>query len=662
MPCCALSCAALLLAASIPAAQANWLSRLGRIGAEVGEVAPVPASWARQARRHRAGARRRSHPLPADRRQGRRARRACDAGRPLEVRQPRGRRLHRRHAGRVAARRADPAARRRPRRQPRHLPQRGHAVPRPRAAEGPAPGRQAVRRRRRRQLSAARPRRAPAPIRSMPPCAPTCSSTLRERALFDEAIAQLERPLSRSSIRTLALEPGGPGTLSSYPRLDPETKAALVDAIDPRVARRRAVLGARADGAGHRPRRGQPAPLPALERRRAERQAFRSDARCRRRRRQSRHPARRGAAPAGRAQLAVAAHCRRRPRRRAEAGDVRRFPRCARRARAASSMSACSARDRAASPSARCRRRQKASRSPASSATCGRAPSRRHRQRRDDRSGGARARRGAPEGARPPPHPQYSRRGISSPISSASSPACSAGRSPARGSRASGRRSSARSTASASAIAPRRACACWRIFLLFLPIAGIPALIVSFVQQLWALVTLPCARAALAVRTRARRSACRLMAGLAGKTLFITGASRGIGLAIALRAARDGANVAIVAKTEEPHPKLEGTIHTAAAEIERREARRCRSPATSASRSRSRAPSRDGRGLRRHRHLRQQRQRHLAHPDRKDDGEALRPDVRDQHARHLARHQGVPAAPAQGREPAHADAVAAARP
>jgi citronellol/citronellal dehydrogenase len=53
------------------------------------------------------------------------------------------------------------------------------------------------------------------------------------------------------------------------------------------------------------------------------------------------------------------------------------------------------------------------------------------------------------------------------------------------------------------------------------------------------------------------------------KTLFITGASRGIGLAIALRAARDGANVAIIAKTTEPHPKLPGTIFTAADEIER---------------------------------------------------------------------------------------------
>jgi citronellol/citronellal dehydrogenase len=59
------------------------------------------------------------------------------------------------------------------------------------------------------------------------------------------------------------------------------------------------------------------------------------------------------------------------------------------------------------------------------------------------------------------------------------------------------------------------------------------------------------------------------MATLAGKTLFITGASRGIGLAIGLRAARDGANVAIAAKTAEPHPKLEGTIHTAAEEIEK---------------------------------------------------------------------------------------------
>jgi citronellol/citronellal dehydrogenase len=59
------------------------------------------------------------------------------------------------------------------------------------------------------------------------------------------------------------------------------------------------------------------------------------------------------------------------------------------------------------------------------------------------------------------------------------------------------------------------------------------------------------------------------MPTLQGKTLFITGASRGIGKAIALRAAREGANIAIAAKTSEPHPKLPGTIHTAAAEMER---------------------------------------------------------------------------------------------
>ena len=55
---------------------------------------------------------------------------------------------------------------------------------------------------------------------------------------------------------------------------------------------------------------------------------------------------------------------------------------------------------------------------------------------------------------------------------------------------------------------------------------------------------------------------------LKGKTLFITGASRGIGLAIALRAARDGANIAVAAKTAEAHPKLPGTIYSAAQEIE----------------------------------------------------------------------------------------------
>ncbi len=55
---------------------------------------------------------------------------------------------------------------------------------------------------------------------------------------------------------------------------------------------------------------------------------------------------------------------------------------------------------------------------------------------------------------------------------------------------------------------------------------------------------------------------------LAGRTILMSGGSRGIGLAIALRAARDGARVVLMAKTDQPHPKLEGTVHTAAAEIE----------------------------------------------------------------------------------------------
>jgi citronellol/citronellal dehydrogenase len=59
------------------------------------------------------------------------------------------------------------------------------------------------------------------------------------------------------------------------------------------------------------------------------------------------------------------------------------------------------------------------------------------------------------------------------------------------------------------------------------------------------------------------------MADLRGKTLFITGGSRGIGKAIGLRAAKDGANVAVAAKTAQPHPKLPGTIYTAAEEIEK---------------------------------------------------------------------------------------------
>ena len=60
----------------------------------------------------------------------------------------------------------------------------------------------------------------------------------------------------------------------------------------------------------------------------------------------------------------------------------------------------------------------------------------------------------------------------------------------------------------------------------------------------------------------------KALENLANKTLFITGASRGIGKEIALKAARDGANIVVAAKTAEPHPKLDGTIYTAAEEIE----------------------------------------------------------------------------------------------
>jgi len=59
------------------------------------------------------------------------------------------------------------------------------------------------------------------------------------------------------------------------------------------------------------------------------------------------------------------------------------------------------------------------------------------------------------------------------------------------------------------------------------------------------------------------------MSTLKNKTLFVTGGSRGIGRAIALRAAQDGANVVVAARTAEPHPKLPGTIYTSAEEIEK---------------------------------------------------------------------------------------------
>ena len=118
------------------------------------------------------------------------------------------------------------------------------------------------------------------------------------------------------------------------------------------------------------------------------------------------------------------------------------------------------------------------------------------------------------------------------------------------------------------------------------------------------------ARAAFAAFLAAESEA---IMSLQGKTLFITGASRGIGLAIGLRAARDGANVAIAAKTAEPHPKLPGTIYTAAEEIEKAGGKAL--PLVVDVRDEAQvneAVDSDRRDVRRHRHLRQQCQRHLA--------------------------------------------------
>ena len=120
--------------------------------------------------------------------------------------------------------------------------------------------------------------------------------------------------------------------------------------------------------------------------------------------------------------------------------------------------------------------------------------------------------------------------------------------------------------------------------------------------------------------------------------MLISGGSRGIGLAIALRAAADGANVALVAKTAEPHPKLEGTVFTAAEEIE--EAGGKALPIVGDIRdeeSVADAVAADRREVRRDRHLREQRQRDQPLRHRGHGHEALRPDAGHQRARHLRR-------------------------
>ena len=649
------ACAALLLASAAPAAQANWLAKLAaRRGGRGGgsEAARFGAVGLERAAAH-------IERLPADG-EGLRARRPRHARGALEVRQPRRRGVHRRHARRIEARRADAAARGRRRRQASRIYlERGHGVRRPRAAARICPQGASLLRRRR-HATAIRwcaARDAGAGCAVCRPCAPTSSSSsARRRRCSRRRSPSSSGPLSRASIRTLALEPGGPATLSSSPRLDPQTKTALVDAIDPPTlaGALRSVRGP--DGAGHRAASRTTCCCSA---RRAGPSRASSCAtliaRGGRRRRQSGHPARAGAAPAGRAQLAVAAHRRRRARRRLEAGDARRFPRRAGRRAAASSASACSARAAAASSSApirrRVRRRADHRRRRRLAVEGG---LQRHRQRGDERGRGARARRGAPEGARPPHRARSSRRTIRSPISSASLPGCSAGRSRATGGSASGRRSSAASTAARPAIAPRRPCACWPSCWCSCRSSACPALLGSLLLQLWGFVTLP---------FRFVRWLTSRDAGEGGLRPRRWRGSRARRCSSPARAAASGSRSPSARRATAPtspssprrrsrNPKLEGTIETAAAEIEaaggRALALACdiRFEEQVAARRR-----RDGRRVRRHRHLRQQRERAVARAASSETTmKRFDLDARRQHARHVPRHQDVPAASAGRRQ------------
>ena len=151
------------------------------------------------------------------------------------------------------------------------------------------------------------------------------------------------------------------------------------------------------------------------------------------------------------------------------------------------------------------------------------------------------------------------------------------------------------------------------------------------------------------------------MDSLKGKTIFITGASRGIGKAIGLRAARDGANIVVAAKTAEPHPKLDGTVHTAVKELE----------------------AAGGRALACITDIRFEDQVQAAvdkavemfggidilvnnasaiHLSGTIDTPMKRYDLMhgDQHARHVSDLEVLPAAPAQGSQPAHPQYLAAA--
>ena len=107
------------------------------------------------------------------------------------------------------------------------------------------------------------------------------------------------------------------------------------------------------------------------------------------------------------------------------------------------------------------------------------------------------------------------------------------------------------------------------------------------------------------------------MTTLSGKTIIMSGGSRGIGLAIAVRAARDGANIALIAKTDKPDPRLVGTIHTAAEAIEAAGGKALPIVGDVRDDETPRVGGReDGGAVRRDRHRRQQRERAQPQPDR----------------------------------------------
>ena len=134
---------------------------------------------------------------------------------------------------------------------------------------------------------------------------------------------------------------------------------------------------------------------------------------------------------------------------------------------------------------------------------------------------------------------------------------------------------------------------------------------------------------------------------LAGKTILMSGGSRGIGLAIALRAARDGANIALLAKTDTPHPKLEGTVHSAAEQI--RAAGGNALPIVGDVRNDddiTEAVLKTAGRVRRHRHRRQQRERHRPLALARPADEEVRPHAGRQRARHVHALAGGRADPA----------------